>query len=235
MREYAKISSDFWSSDLGRSWRGKPEVQVLAIYLRSSPMSHMSGVYYCPLELVVCQTGMSLKKVRLAMQRLIQDGFCMFHKDVVFVVDMISDEVGGDLKPNDKRVAGIQKTYERMQPGPIKQAFYARYHTAFYLPAEAAAVHQPTAVSKVVNIAALAAPVAVQASVAITPSAPMQRHAGAALGAGMQQADSRGYAYDRDHETMQPIAKHLAASLVAGPLSDQRLAAIEREYAGRRW
>ena len=44
MRDYAKIRPVFWTRGTGKKLRGDPEAQVVALYLMSAPLSHMTGL-----------------------------------------------------------------------------------------------------------------------------------------------------------------------------------------------
>ncbi|HEY2566703.1 MAG TPA: DnaB-like helicase N-terminal domain-containing protein [Candidatus Aquirickettsiella sp.] len=61
MREFAKISSEFWTSPLGRKIKScELEAKVLTFYLMTCRHANMMGVYYLPLSLASHETGISL-------------------------------------------------------------------------------------------------------------------------------------------------------------------------------
>ncbi len=62
MRDYSKISPQFWTGRTGRLLReAGPDVQHLAIYLISCPASNLIGLYYLPLVTMSHETGLPLE------------------------------------------------------------------------------------------------------------------------------------------------------------------------------
>lgn len=136
MRDYSKVSPQFWIGKTGKSLRGNPAAQVLALYLMTSPHANMVGVFHCPILYMAHETGLTLEGASEALQSLIEADFCTYEADseVVFVHRMAAHQVGESLNPKDNQVKGMQKYYENMAPPLIKQAFYAIYSVAFCLP-----------------------------------------------------------------------------------------------------
>jgi hypothetical protein len=135
MRDYGKVSPKFWTGSTGKALRGDPEAQVLAIYLMTCPMSHMSGVFTCPMIYMAHETGLGIEGASKALERLIEGGFCIYDapSETVFVVRMAYYQVAESLKPDDKRVKGLLKDVESMPKGLIRNAFVSEYATAFCL------------------------------------------------------------------------------------------------------
>lgn len=48
MRDYGSVSPQFWIGKTGKALRGKPEAQLLALYLMTCPHANMIGVFHCP-------------------------------------------------------------------------------------------------------------------------------------------------------------------------------------------
>lgn len=136
MRDYGKVSPQFWIGPTGKALRGNAHAQLLALYLMTSPHSNMVGVFHCPVLYMAHETGIPFEGASQALQRLIEAGFCTYEWDseTVFVHRMAAYQVGEALSPKDNQVKGIQKDYEKMAPALIKQAFYAIYSVAFHLP-----------------------------------------------------------------------------------------------------
>ena len=136
MRDYGKVSPQFWIGPTGKALRGDAHAQLLALYLMTSPHSNMVGVFHCPVLYMAHETGIPLEGASEALLRLIEAGFCTYEWDseTVFVHRMAAYQVGEALSPKDNQVKGIQKDYEKMAPALIKQAFYAIYSVAFHLP-----------------------------------------------------------------------------------------------------
>lgn len=49
MREFAKVSPQNWTSDIGRKIKNLGlEARIVSLYLLTNPSAHMIGVYYIP-------------------------------------------------------------------------------------------------------------------------------------------------------------------------------------------
>ena len=49
MRDYGKVSPQFWIGQTGKKLRAEGmEAQIVAMYLMTSPHANMLGLYYCP-------------------------------------------------------------------------------------------------------------------------------------------------------------------------------------------
>lgn len=134
MRDYSKVSPQFWVGRTGKSLRGNLEAQLVALYLMSSPHAEMTGVFNCPLLYVAHETGLPVEAVTRAMTQLIRADFCTYDEalDIVFVHEMARFQIDEELKDKDKRIASVQKSYEAMQ-GDIKTQFFKRYGAVFKL------------------------------------------------------------------------------------------------------
>lgn len=135
MRDYGKVSPQFWIGETGKQLRGDANAQLLALYLMTCPHSTMTGVFHCPVLYMAHETGMSVEGASKALARLSEVGFCEYEatSETVFVVRMAAYQIGESLKPNDNRVAGLRKDVERMPEGPMKSRFLAEYADAFGL------------------------------------------------------------------------------------------------------
>jgi hypothetical protein len=135
MRDYGTVSPRFWIGETGKKLRGDASAQVLAVYLMTSPHSHMTGVYHCPVLYMAHETGLGMEGASKALERLMQEGFCEYEEasETVFVVRMAAYQIGESLKPKDKRIEGLRREVEKMPEGRIKQRFLAVYGAAFGL------------------------------------------------------------------------------------------------------
>ena len=133
MREYGVISPKFWTGSTGKSLRGDPVAQVVAVYLMTSPHATMIGVFYCPVSYIAHETGIPLEGASKALQRLSEGAFCTYNEqsEYVFVMEMAKHQIDAFLKPNDNRVKSVQKEFDKLPEGPEKLAFYQRYGDAF--------------------------------------------------------------------------------------------------------
>ena len=155
MREYGIVSPMFWVGATGRSLRKDPNAQRVAIYLMTSPMSEMTGVYYCPLASILNDVGTfedpqkplgspseggvdgcasPIEGVKQAILKLIELDFCFydFESEFVFVKEMARWQIGESLKAKDNRVIGLRK-YVKSMPKPIAARFIERYNDDFCL------------------------------------------------------------------------------------------------------
>jgi hypothetical protein len=136
MREYGTVSPKFWIGATGKSLRGDPEAQVLAMYLMTSPHSTMTGVFHCPVLYMAHETGLGMEGASKALARLIEAGFCEYEEasEFVFVVRMAAHQIAESLKPGDKRILGLTRAVENMPEGRIRSRFLAIYAEAFLIP-----------------------------------------------------------------------------------------------------
>lgn len=135
MREYSKILPRFWKGELGRKLReAGRDVQVLVLYLNSSPAANMYGLYYLPIPTICHETGLSRQGASKALRRAFEGAYCRYSYDreEVWVPDMASDQIGEYLEVNDKRVIGIRKDIQALRKSPFYPEFYERYSAAFH-------------------------------------------------------------------------------------------------------
>lgn len=159
MRDYGMVSPRFWIGETGRKLRKLPDAQRVAMYLLTAPMADMTGVFYCPVAIILNDVGApceppaypskglstpsegaltpldrgfeGVKKALLTLQEL---GFCVydFESEYVFVKEMARWQIAPKLKPSDNRSKGLRKTVENM-PNPMRARFIARYNEDFAL------------------------------------------------------------------------------------------------------
>lgn len=133
MRDYGKVSPQFWIGETGKQLRGDAPAQLLALYLMTCPHSTMTGVFHCPVLYMAHETGLGMEGATKALTRLSEVGFCDYDEasEMVFVVRMAAYQIGESLKPNDNRVAGLRKEIERMPESRAKSRFLSVYGVAF--------------------------------------------------------------------------------------------------------
>jgi hypothetical protein len=135
MRDYSKVSGNFWTGKTGRLLRGDTETQVAAMYLMTSNHGNMIGVFHLPILYLSHETGISIEGASKALARLSEEGFCTYDdaSEVVWVHEAARFQIGASLMPNDKQVKGVQKQYDALPEGMIKTGFFERYADAFHL------------------------------------------------------------------------------------------------------
>lgn len=136
MRDYSKISPAFWTGQTGRQIKaGGAEAIIVSLYLLTSPHANMLGLYYCPIAYICNDTGLGPQGARKGLDRAIEAHLCAYDalSEVVWVYEMAHYQVDGALKPNDKRVLGIRKDYDRLPKCPFLSDFFDKYKVDFHL------------------------------------------------------------------------------------------------------
>jgi len=138
MRDYGKVNPQFWVGQTGRGLRGNMQAQIVALYLMTSPHANMIGVFYCPIEYIAKETGLTIEGASKGLQSLIEADFCTYEEasEYVFVHEFAHNQVGDSLKVNDKRVQGVQNELAKVPKGQCWQSFRARYAVPYNLPIE---------------------------------------------------------------------------------------------------
>ena len=145
-REFVKISPTFWTGPTGRQLRkAGAEVQLVALYLMSSPHTNYSGLFQLPLNYIANDTGLSMEAVRKALSAIESVGFARYDEtsECVWIVEGAKWQLG-ELKPADKRVAGLQKEFDAVPADcPYKVEFLAKHGKALCLSSKAAKAQAP--------------------------------------------------------------------------------------------
>jgi hypothetical protein len=135
LRSYAKISPRFWTGESGRALRGKPNVQVVALYLMTAPGANMIGLFYLPLVLIVHETGLSETEVVGALDTLSRMDVAHYDRsqEIVWVPEMAKHQIAEQLKGKDRQSDGIAKELQPFVKHPFFVHFMKRYKDAFNL------------------------------------------------------------------------------------------------------
>ena len=135
MRDYSKVSGQFWTGRTGKRLRGDMEAQLVALYLMTSPHANMIGVYQVPILYIAHETGLSIEGASKGLDRCIKAAFCSYdyETETVFVIEMAAHQVGDAIQGNDKRRPAIQKMADAIAEPHIYQAFMARYGECYGL------------------------------------------------------------------------------------------------------
>ena len=136
MRDYAKISPQFWIGSTGRKLRDAgPEATLVALYLLSNPHANMLGLYYLPQLYIAHETGLGIEGASKGLRRAIEAEFCDYDEasEVVFVCEMARFQIAERLEPKDKRCIGIQREYDALPNNLFLPNFYEKYVGAFHL------------------------------------------------------------------------------------------------------
>ncbi|NSX05064.1 DNA-binding protein [Cupriavidus gilardii] len=136
MRDYGKVSPQFWMGRTGKELRKRgPEAQLVALYLMTCPHANMLGLYYVPLMYIAHETGLGMEGASKGLAWAIEAGFCEYDEDseVVWVVEMAHYQIGERLSPSDKRCAGVQNEYNALPENPYLARFFEKYEADFNL------------------------------------------------------------------------------------------------------
>lgn len=136
MREYARISPQFWIGTTGKAIRRLGiDCQIVALYLMTSPHSNMLGLYYLPIVYIASDTGLTIEGASKALARLSEAHFCTYDdaSEMVWVHEMAFYQIADELSPKDKQVQGINKTLKTLPKCPQIKGFYEKYKAAFHL------------------------------------------------------------------------------------------------------
>ncbi|MBV2182030.1 MAG: hypothetical protein KUL86_12475 [Castellaniella sp.] len=136
MRDYGKVSPQFWIGETGKKMRkAGPEAQVVALYLMTCPHSNMIGLYYLPIMYIGHETGLGIEGASKGLERAIEAGFCSYDEasEVVWVHEMAKFQIGDHLSEGDKRCKGVQNEYDSVPENPYLERFFARYKGAFHM------------------------------------------------------------------------------------------------------
>lgn len=135
MRDYGKVSPQFWTGKTGKALRGDMEAQVVAMYLMTSPHANMIGVYHLPMLYLSHETGLSIEGASKGLAKCVDLGFCVYddESETVFVVEMAAHQVGEELKESDNRVKSVVRQFKAISSSLIADAFHVRYGEPFNL------------------------------------------------------------------------------------------------------
>ena len=135
MRDFCKISPQFWAGKTGKALRGQPELQVVAMYLMTSPHSNMIGIYQLPILYLAHETGMTTEGAYKALQSLCEAGFCTYEADseLIWVHEMAKWQVGENLAPKDNQCKGVQRELAKVPSALIRRGFAEKYASDFHL------------------------------------------------------------------------------------------------------
>jgi hypothetical protein len=137
MRDYAKVSPQFWTGKTGKALKAAGhEAVIVGMYLMTSPHANMIGLYHCPLVYIAHDTGLGFEGASKGLASAIEAGFCTFEadSDYVFVHEFAAYQIGDELEAKDNRVKGVANELAKIPKGQCWQGFVKRYGSAFHLP-----------------------------------------------------------------------------------------------------
>lgn len=136
MRDYSKVSPQFWIGSTGKKLRSKGiEAQLVAMYLMTCTHANMIGLYYLPMIYIAHECGLTVEGASKGLNGAIEAGFCSYDtpSEVVWVHEMALYQIGEQLKDNDLRVKGVQNEYNAQPESPYLKPFYDKYKDKFLM------------------------------------------------------------------------------------------------------
>ena len=136
MRDYGKVSPQFWIGNTGRELKSKgPEALIVSMYLLTNPHANMIGMYYLPIIYIAHETGLGVEGASKGLQRAVDAGFCLYDEvaEVVWVKEMAKYQIAVSLKANDNRCIGIQREYDSQPKNRFLSMFFDKYQGSFNL------------------------------------------------------------------------------------------------------
>jgi hypothetical protein len=134
LRDYGTVASQFWVRGTGKDLRGDMEAQIVALYLMTSPHANMIGVYHLPVLYLAHETGLTPEGATKALQTLAGFDFCTYEDEWVCVHNFAANQIGEELKPEDKRVKGVMNELAKVPAGKCRDSFTSRYQDPYHLP-----------------------------------------------------------------------------------------------------
>ena len=134
MRDYSKVSPQFWIGSTGKKLRSKGiECQLVSLYLMTCSHANMLGLYYLPKIYISHECGLTLDGASKGLNSAIEAGFCSYddHSEMVWVYEMATYQISEQLKPEDKRVLGVQNEYNNIPECPYLLEFFNKYKSQF--------------------------------------------------------------------------------------------------------
>lgn len=136
MRQYAAVSPRFWNGPTGKAIRSSGrDAQVLALYLITGPSAHMMGLYYLAFPTLCHEAGFMPEEARATLAVLAGHEFAFYDEaaELVWIPEGAAHQIGDELKPGDKRIAGIERVLQGFLGHPYGRAFLRRYKSAYSL------------------------------------------------------------------------------------------------------
>lgn len=136
MREFAKISPQFWINEQGKKIKKLGvESQLIALYLLTNPHANMIGIYYLPIAFISHEVGLTHEEANDGLQNLMKSEFCSYDHDTeyVWVHEFAFEQIGEQLKYSDNRVKAINDAFSSLPTLPFLEKFYDKYAKSFFI------------------------------------------------------------------------------------------------------
>lgn len=136
MRDYGKVSPQFWIGETGKKLRkAGADAQVVSLYLMTCPHANMIGMYYLPVMYLAHETGLGMEGASKGLQSSVEAGICSYDEssEMVWVHEMARFQIGEQLAEGDKRCKGVQNEYDSTPENPFLAGFFDKYKASFHM------------------------------------------------------------------------------------------------------
>ena len=135
MRDYARVAPTFWTKGSGKRLRGKPDAQLLGLYLLTCSSANMLGLYYLPLVTLCHETGLTVAEARAALAVTSDAGFAHYDEEaeLVWLPNGAAYQIGEGLALGDKRRMGLVRAVKPYLGHRFAVAFFEKYAVPFHL------------------------------------------------------------------------------------------------------
>lgn len=135
MRSYGVVVPSFWTRGSGKSLRGDPAAQTMALYLMTCPSSSMTGLYYLALPTMLHEVGCSFEGACKALQRVFEVQIAVYDQEseLIWTPNAALYQIGDHLKPADRRVVGVRSMIQPFSGHQFYLDFLNRYNGKYNL------------------------------------------------------------------------------------------------------
>lgn len=135
MREYGIVSSRFWNRGSGKALRGKPQAQVLALYLMTCGDSSMIGIYPIGLPTIAHETGIAMSELEKLLALLANMDIAHYdhEEELMYLPSLAQHQLGKTLAANDKKIYSVVSQIKSFDGHRFADAFIRRYYEAYHL------------------------------------------------------------------------------------------------------
>lgn len=149
MRNAALVKSRFWIGGTGRKVLRQhgQRTALTALYLVTSPHSHMSGLYYLPLALAASELCITEGELLDDIRALEEVGFARYDGDagIVWVINMLAHQVSRAWNERDSRAKTIRLHLQGLPETRLLHAFCTRYGVSLEAPSDGGSTGGPGA------------------------------------------------------------------------------------------
>lgn len=235
MRQYANTPTNFWTNTVGRQLRGAGmDVQMVALYLLSSPHSSYTSLYQLPVAYIAADTGLNHSQVRAALASIRDIGFARYDEDseFVWVLEGAVWQIGKSLKPGDKRVPFIQKEFDALpEDCPYRADFFQKYGKAFHIRENAAKEPKPASFRAAAKLSPVAQSTSVESSDPVGEAC-MKNNLESLRALREEQGENSPRVDIQVSDAAQRVAKEHGVWIAAGALESARKS---KDYAVQNW